>query len=182
MRVIHLYEVGLLFCSCIVHRILLFIFSEGKEKYICFGYTVQLQYSREKSRSLSSTFWHIREKQGFHFLIRKLGNSSGWLVPPMKFIGWVNLIILFHLAPSRSLWDKYFSCYEFLKIYLRKMQIEFLSKCQCQVKYPNALRLCNDSSYRVMCSMHWRFLEMWLFFIYLKTMQCDLFDVSWLSQ
>ena len=43
----------------------------------------------------------------------------------MKFIGLVNLIILFHLAPNRSLWDKCFSRYEFLKIYLRKMQIDF---------------------------------------------------------
>ena len=90
-----------------------------------FSFFPFLLIHREKSRSLSSTFWHIREKQGFHFLMGKLGNSSGWLWPPMKFIGWVNLIILFHLAPSRSLWDKYFSCYEFLKIYLRKMQIEF---------------------------------------------------------
>ena len=30
-----------------------------------------------------------------------------------------------HLAPSRMLYDKYFSHYEFLKIYLRKIQTEF---------------------------------------------------------
>ena len=45
----------------------------------------------------------------------------------MKFLRCVNLIILFHLALIRSLWDKYFSRYEFLKIYLRKIQIEFFS-------------------------------------------------------
>ena len=61
----------------------------------------------EKSRSQSSTFWHIREKQGFHFLMRKSRNSSDRMSPPMKLIGKVNLIILFHLAPSRMLYDKY---------------------------------------------------------------------------
>ena len=43
--------------------------------------------NREKSRSQSSTFWHIREKLGFHFLMRKLGISLGRLGPPMKLIG-----------------------------------------------------------------------------------------------
>ena len=35
---------------------------------------------REKSRSQSSTFWHIPEKQGFHFLMRKFGISSSWVL------------------------------------------------------------------------------------------------------
>ena len=39
----------------------------------------------------------------------------------------VNLIILFNLAPSRMLYDKYFSSYEFLKINLRNIFIEFFS-------------------------------------------------------
>ena len=39
----------------------------------------------------------------------------------------VNLIILFHLAPSRMLYNKYFSSYEFLKINLRNIFIEFFS-------------------------------------------------------
>ena len=43
--------------------------------------------SREKSWSQSSTFGHIREKHGFHFLTGKLRNSSGWLVPQTKLIG-----------------------------------------------------------------------------------------------
>ena len=30
-------------------------------------------FNQEKSQS--STFWHIQEKQGFYFLMRKLGNS-----------------------------------------------------------------------------------------------------------
>ena len=42
---------------------------------------------REKSRSQSSTSWHIREKQGFHFLMGKLGISTDRLGPPMKLIG-----------------------------------------------------------------------------------------------
>ena len=49
----------------------------------------------------------IWEKHGFHFLMRKLGISSGWLWPLMKLIGEVDLIILFHLAPSRMLYNKY---------------------------------------------------------------------------
>ena len=73
---------------------------------------------REKSWSQSSTFWHIQEKHGLYFLIRKLGILSGWLEPQMKLIGWVYMIILFHLAPSRMLYDKYFSHYDFLKFYL----------------------------------------------------------------
>ena len=39
-----------------------------------------------KSQSQSSTFWHIQEKQGFHFLMGKLRVLSGWLGPPMKLI------------------------------------------------------------------------------------------------
>ena len=35
------------------------------------------------------------------------------------------MIILFHLAPSRMLYDKYFSRYDFLKIYLWKIQMKF---------------------------------------------------------
>ena len=35
------------------------------------------------------------------------------------------MIILFHLAPSRMLYDKYFSSYEFLKIFLRKILVDF---------------------------------------------------------
>ena len=48
--------------------------------YFCFD-------DREKSRSQSSTFWHIREKHGFHFLIRKFRLSIERLSPPMKLIG-----------------------------------------------------------------------------------------------
>ena len=47
--------------------------------------------------------------------------------PQMKLIGLVNLIILFHLAPSRMLYDKYFSSYEFFNLFLQKIQIEFFS-------------------------------------------------------
>ena len=75
-------------------------------------------HNREKSRSQSLSFLHIREKHGFHFLMRKLGTFTEQMWPPMKLIGYVNLIILFHLAPSRMLYGKYFSRYEFLKIYL----------------------------------------------------------------
>ena len=42
---------------------------------------------REKSRSPSSTFWHIREKHGFHFLMRKLRNSTERMSPQTKLIG-----------------------------------------------------------------------------------------------
>ena len=72
---------------------------------------------REKSRSQSSTFWHIQEKQGFHFFMRKLGISTDQIGPPMKLIKWVNL------TPSKMLYDKYFSRYDFLKIYLWKLWI-----------------------------------------------------------
>ena len=41
----------------------------------------------EKSRSQSSTFWHIWEKHGFHFLMRKLSISIKWLVPRTKLTG-----------------------------------------------------------------------------------------------
>ena len=41
---------------------------------------------REKSRSQSSTFWHIQEKHGFHFLIWKLWISIDRLVPRTKLI------------------------------------------------------------------------------------------------
>ena len=44
-------------------------------------------FYREKSRSQSSTFWHNREKHGFHFLIRKLRLSIDRMSPPMKLIG-----------------------------------------------------------------------------------------------
>ena len=37
------------------------------------------------------------------------------------------MIILFHLAPSRMLYGKYFLRYGFLKIYLWKLRIEFFS-------------------------------------------------------
>ena len=43
----------------------------------------------------------------------------------MKLIGLVNLIIFFHLAPSRMIYDNCFSRYDFLKINLRKIEIEF---------------------------------------------------------
>ena len=46
-----------------------------------------LEYDWEKSRSQSSTFWHIWEKYGFHFLIRKFRIS---LWPPIKLIRWPN--------------------------------------------------------------------------------------------
>ena len=52
---------------------------------------------REKSRRQTLTFWHIREKQ----------------------------VILFYLALSKMLWDKYFLHYDSLKIYLQNIQIEF---------------------------------------------------------
>ena len=82
---------------------------------------------REKSRSQSSTFWHIWEIHGFHFLMKKFRISINRLGPPMKLIGLVNLIILFHLAPSIILYDKYFPSYDFLKIYLWKIQMKFFS-------------------------------------------------------
>ena len=44
-------------------------------------------HNREKSRSQSSTLGHIQEKHGFHFLMRKLGNSIDRLHPRMKLIG-----------------------------------------------------------------------------------------------
>ena len=37
------------------------------------------------------------------------------------------MIILFHLAPSRMLFDNFFLRYDFLKIYLQKIQMEFFS-------------------------------------------------------
>ena len=43
--------------------------------------------NQEKSRSQSSTFWHIREKYGFHFLMGKFKLSTAWLVPQAKLIG-----------------------------------------------------------------------------------------------
>ena len=43
--------------------------------------------SREKSLSQSSTFWHIREKQGFHFLMGKLRVSTDRMRPQTKLIG-----------------------------------------------------------------------------------------------
>ena len=46
---------------------------------------------REKSRSQSSTFWHIREKQGFYFLMRKLGISTKRMRLPIKLIGYNSL-------------------------------------------------------------------------------------------
>ena len=42
---------------------------------------------REKTRSQSSTFWHIWEKQGFHFLIGKLSISTNRLHPRTRLIG-----------------------------------------------------------------------------------------------
>ena len=39
---------------------------------------------REKSRSQSSTFWHIWEKHGFHFLMGKFRLSIDRMWPPMK--------------------------------------------------------------------------------------------------
>ena len=50
----------------------------------------------------------------FHF-IGKLWLSIDWMSLQTKLIGQVNLIILFHLAPSRMLYNKYFSRYDFLK-------------------------------------------------------------------
>ena len=38
-------------------------------------------YYREKSRSKSSTFWHIREKQGFYFLMGQLRLSTDRMSP-----------------------------------------------------------------------------------------------------
>ena len=43
--------------------------------------------NREKSRSQSSTFCHIPEKPGFHFLMRKLSISSSQMWFQMKLIG-----------------------------------------------------------------------------------------------
>ena len=57
--------------------------------------------------------------------MRKLGISIDQMSPQMKLVGLVNKIILFHLAPNRMLCTKYFSRYDFLKIYLQKLQIEF---------------------------------------------------------
>ena len=68
----------------------------------------------------SQTFWYIPENHVFHFLIREFGNLIERLGSPMKLIGYVNLIILFHLAPSRILCNKYFPRNDFLKIFLRK--------------------------------------------------------------
>ena len=39
---------------------------------------------------------------------------------------WVNLIFLFHLAPSRMLYDKYSFPYDFLKIICEKFKLNFL--------------------------------------------------------
>ena len=70
----------------------------------------------EVSRQLFDTF------QSNMVLIFFLGSWGFW------FIEWGHhLIILFHLAPSRMLYGKKFLHYEFLKIYLRKIQIEFFS-------------------------------------------------------
>ena len=71
---------------------------------------------REKRRSQSSTFLHIREKQGFHFLMRKLRISTKRLHSRLKLIVQVNLKILFYLAPSRMLYDKYFLRYDSVKL------------------------------------------------------------------
>ena len=49
--------------------------------------TFDLDSNREKSRSQSSTFWHIPEKHGFHFLMRKFRNSIDRMSPQMKLIG-----------------------------------------------------------------------------------------------
>ena len=44
-------------------------------------------FAKAKSVSQSLTFWYIREKHGFHFLMRKLWISIGRSRPPMKLIG-----------------------------------------------------------------------------------------------
>ena len=86
---------------------------------------VSWQNYREKSRSQSLTFLHIREKHGFHFLIRKLRVSTERMRHSIKLIGYINLIILFHFAPSRSLQDKYFFCYDFLRFFCEKFELNF---------------------------------------------------------
>ena len=79
-------------------------------------------YIRGKSLNQSSTFWHNP------FFIFLLGNfrtrSTDWALNETDNL--VNLIILFHLAPSRMFYDKYFSSYDFLKIFILKILIEFL--------------------------------------------------------
>ena len=52
-----------------------------------FLYLTQKTLIGKKSGSQSSTFLHIREKQGFHFLIGKLRLSTDRMSPPMKLIG-----------------------------------------------------------------------------------------------
>ena len=79
----------------------------------------------EKSQSQSSTFWHNRERQGFHFLMRKLGLSTKQISPPMKLIGWVNWMILFYLAPSRMLNDKYFGVMIFRRFIYKRFKLNF---------------------------------------------------------
>ena len=79
----------------------------------------------EKSRSQSLTFWHIQEKYGFHFLIRKLSISIDQLWPPMKLIRESKSYNSLSFGAKQNALQKYFSRYDFLKIYLQKIQIEF---------------------------------------------------------
>ena len=106
-----------------------YIWSQSIDRYVLLSTSCHVNiiscYYREKSRSQYSTFWHIREKHGFHFLMRKLRISLGRMGPPMKLIGYVNMTILFHLAPSRMLYKKYFSSYEFFLLFLGKIKIWF---------------------------------------------------------
>ena len=64
-----------------------YIFQFGKNCKTTHHFVKSDTIYREKSRSQSSTFWHIREKHGFHFLMRKLGISTEQMRPPMKLIG-----------------------------------------------------------------------------------------------
>ena len=61
----------------------------------------------EKGQSQSSTFWHIPQKRGFHFHIRKFQNLIERIWPPIK--------LFVNSLSSRILYNKYFSSFDFSK-------------------------------------------------------------------
>ena len=70
----------------------------------------------EKSWSMSSTFFRHQRNRVSPFLMQKLSTRSASTALWTKLMFKLNLIILFPMAPTRALSDKYFLSYNFLKI------------------------------------------------------------------
>ena len=76
----------------------------------------------KKVELLNSTFWNVGEKLGFPFSIwvtfRKLGRFWAGSIHFLIFTAKKELIFLFQMAPTRGLYNDYFSSYDFFNLFL----------------------------------------------------------------